>query len=272
MKRFKMSLIFLLSLLGYPKAISQPNATAFADIILVNGHVWTGESQSSFVDAVAIRGNKVTQVGTSSDIRAKADGHTQIIDLQGRLVTPGFNDAHIHFLSGAMGIFEVDLTDAKTIEEVITRIGNFARENPTREWITGRGWQYTMFPGGLPTRQMLDAIVKDRPVFIKAYDGHSAWVNSNALERARINASTRFSDYGEIVRNPQGELTGALKEGAQDLVSRIIPAPTRAEKLKALRQGIKLAATLGITSIQNASGSPERLLSLVNSSISAGVV
>lgn len=234
---------------------AQSSAAETADLILTNGRIWLGSDSASFAEAVAIRGNQIIRVGTATEIKQLSGPQTQVIDLGGRLVSPGFNDAHIHFLGGASGLNQVDLTGAKTVAEMVERIAAYAKKNPDQKWITGRGWEYTPFPGGLPTKIFLDAVIKDRPVFLSAYDGHSAWVNSKALELAEINSQTKFTGYGEIVRNASGEPTGALKESAQSLVRRLLPQPTREEQLNALRQGLKLAASLGITSLQNASGS-----------------
>ena len=226
-----------------------------ASLILINGKVWTGDGDN-FAEAVAIRGNAIVRVGSSKEIKELANGATRIVDVDGRLITPGFNDAHIHFLGGSIGLNEVELSTAETLEEVLTRINEFARANPDRPWITGRGWQYTSFPGGMPTKEFLDSLRIDRPVYLRAYDGHSALANSKALALAGINKSFRFTGFGEVIRDPRGEPTGALTEGAQSLVSKLIPSLTHEERLNALRSGMKLAASLGITSIQNASGSP----------------
>jgi predicted amidohydrolase YtcJ len=228
-----------------------------ADLALINGRVWLGGDSSSFAEAIAIRGNRISRVGKTSEIKRLIDDRTKVVDLGKRLVTPGFNDAHIHFLSGSLGLTEVDLTNSRTVAEMIERIAAYARDNPQAQWIKGRGWEYTKFPGSLPTKSYLDAIIKDRPIFLSAYDGHSAWVNSKALQIAGITKETKFEGFGEIVRDTYGEPTGALKEGAQSLVRKFIPEPTREQKMDALRRGIMLAASLGITSIQNASGSPE---------------
>ncbi len=229
----------------------------YADLILINGKVWTSISSSSFVEAIAIKGNVILQIGKNSEIKKLVNPQTQVIDLKGRLVIPGFNDAHIHFLNGSLGLSEVELTGAETIEEVTTRITEFALANPERKWITGRGWQYTMFEGGFPSKQILDKVISDRPIYIRAYDGHSAWVNSKALELAGVNKDYRFTGYGEILPDSNGEATGAITEEAQSVFSKIIPQTSREEKLNALRKGMKLAASLGITTIQNASGSAE---------------
>jgi hypothetical protein len=227
-----------------------------ADVALVNGRLWTGAGAAPPAAALAISGDRILRVGANAEIKQLTSARTQIIDLGGRRAAPGFNDAHIHFLSGALGLTEVDLTDAKSVAEMQRRITDYARQHPAVEWITGRGWEYTPFPGGLPQREQLDAVVSDRPVFLRAYDGHSGWANSKALQLAGVTRATKFDGFGEIVRDAQGEPTGALKEGAQRLVARLLPEPTRERKLEALRAGLKLAAKLGVTSIQNASGNP----------------
>jgi predicted amidohydrolase YtcJ len=252
------SFVFLIAFIFLTVSLRAQNKTSdFPDLLLINGRVWNGADGSSFDEAVAIRGNTITHVGKSSVLLKLKDHFTRVVDLRGRLVTAGFNDAHIHFLSGSLGLSEIDLTGTQSSKDVISRIAEFARKNPGRKWITGRGWQYTQFTGGLPTKQLLDAITKDRPIFLRAYDGHSAWVNSKALELAGITRDTNFKGFGEIVKDLHGDPTGVLKEDADDLVATMIPQPTREDKLNALKQGLKTAASLGITSFQNASGTEE---------------
>ncbi|MFN8342811.1 MAG: amidohydrolase [Cyclobacteriaceae bacterium] len=247
----------LLLALATLAACSRPNPNP-ASLIFINGKVWTGTDSSSFVQAVAIRGDTIMATGTTAEIAALTGDSTRIVDLQGRLLIPGFNDAHIHFLGGSIGLTEVDLTGQNTIANVVKTIKRFAAENPDKKWITGRGWQYTMFEGGLPTKEILDSAISDRPVFIRAYDGHSAWANSAALKAANITPATRFPGFGEIVKS-QGKLTGVFKEDAMDVVSNVIPPLSTEEKLNALRKGIQLATSYGITSLTNCSGSPEEL-------------
>jgi predicted amidohydrolase YtcJ len=226
-----------------------------ADLILYNGVVWTGSSGNEFAESVAIKGNTILQTGKSASILQMAGVNTKKIDLQGQLVIPGFNDAHIHFLTGSLGLAEADLSNCKSVEQAVAIIDSFAKANPTAKWITGMGWQYTIFPGGLPTKEMLDKIIPDRPVYIRAYDGHSGWVNSKALELADITKETTFGGFGEIIKNVNGEPSGALTEAAQSLVSRLIASATKEEKITAIKKGLQYAASLGITSAQNASGS-----------------
>lgn len=229
------------------------------DKLLVNGRIWTGGESPSFVEAIAIRGNKILATGTTAELQKSAKTKTRVIDLQGKLVIPGFNDAHIHFLGGSIGLTEVDLSGASKPEDVVKLVNAFAAKNPGRAWITGRGWQYTTFPGGLPTRYLLEGITEDKPVFLRAYDGHSGWANQKALAAAGITNGFKYEGFGNVVINAQGEPTGALLEHAQQLVSRLVPALSQKEKLDALRLGLKRAASLGITSMQNASGDLDEL-------------
>ena len=226
------------------------------DLILTNGKVWLS-APDSFSEAIAIQGNKIITVGTTADIEKLAGKNTQVVDLSGKLVVPGFNDAHIHFLNGSIGLSEVQIAEAEDLKEVISIIKTFAKNNPSRKWITGRGWQYTMFPGGMPTKEFLDTLGIDLPIYLRAYDGHSALANSSALEQAGVTRDYKFAAYGEVIRDAKGNPTGALTEDAQFIVGNKVPPLSREEKLEALRKGMQLAASLGITSIQNAGDSRE---------------
>jgi predicted amidohydrolase YtcJ len=171
---------------------------------------------------------------------------------------PGFNDSHLHFISGGLGLERIDLLDATTLEQIQAAIRAFAAKFPDRPWVIGRGWYYEPFPGGLPTRQILDAIVPDRPAYVTAYDGHTAWVNSKALEIAGVTRKTRDPKNGVVVKDPKtGEPTGVLKEAAMGLVRKFLPEPTKADQLRALRAAMREAHRFGITSVQNAHGDAE---------------
>ncbi|TDQ15162.1 hypothetical protein DFQ04_3048 [Algoriphagus boseongensis] len=228
-------------------------------VILINGKIWTGEGTDSFVEAIAISGDTIFQIGDSELISSLAGPETEIIDLQGKLVTAGFNDAHIHFLGGSMGLTQVELSSAKTFTEMEKMTMDFIQANPEKEWITGRGWQYTFFESGLPDHETMKFLNSEKPVFIKAYDGHSAYANPKALELAGITKDTEFSGFGELVKDRNGNPTGALKEDAMGLVGNLVPEASFEDKLNSLRKGLAYAASLGITSAQNASGSEEDL-------------
>lgn len=226
-----------------------------ADKILVNGKVWTGDSRNPYVSAVAIRGDKIVAVGTDAQIRSFAGRSTEVIDLAGAFAMPGINDSHIHFLGASLTAFQVDLSGAKTLSDAQKLIKDFATANPEVPWITGFGWLYGIFPDSrLPLREDIDAVVADRPVYLRAYDGHTAWANSKAFEIAGVNEKTEFTGWGELVRDSKGRPTGTLKESAMGLISRHIPPVTRDFEMEALRRGFRNAHELGITSIQNAHG------------------
>lgn len=228
-----------------------------ADIVLLNGKIWTGESDSSFVQAIAIDGNRIMAIGSDADIKKLIGDSTKVIDLDKKLVTPGFNDAHIHFLSGSTILSSVDLLATTNLTEMKKVLTDFAQKNPNKQWLTGRGWQYGFFEGGMPNKKHLDSLVPDRPVFLRAYDGHTGLANSKALELAGITRNTQYTGFGEIVKDANGEPTGAFLEGAQSLLSKVVPEASREEQLDALRQGMKYVASLGITSMQNANGDVE---------------
>lgn len=246
----------LLALLVLVTAACKPDP---ADVVLVNGKIWTADDQGTFVEALAVREGKIIASGATADIAAYQGEETQVIDLKGRLTIPGFNDAHIHFLGGSRELAEVDLSGAMNGAEIVRRVNAFAALHPEKPWITGRGWQYSWFPAGLPTPEDLPGMPSDRPVYLRAYDGHSSWANEKALQLAGVTADSKVNGFGRIVLGYGRKPTGALLEAAADLVSVHVPKPSRAEKLDALRAGLKLAASLGITSLQNASGSLDEL-------------
>lgn len=252
----QLTIFFLTSVLLLSHGYAQPQK---ATLLLKNGKIWTASEKQPWAEGVAVKGNKIIAVGSENQLKRYVSKTTQIVDLGGQFAMPGFNDSHIHFLGSSLGLFEVDLTGVKNLAEAQARIKKFADENPTAPWITGGGWEYYIFPGGrLPQASDLDAIITDRPVFIDAYDGHTAWANSKAMEIAGVSEKTEFKGFGEVVRDAAGKPTGCFKEGAQRLISKFVPAPTHQRELEALRKGMDRARSLGITSIQNASGNLEQ--------------
>lgn len=223
-----------------------------ADRIFVNGRVWTGDDGQPRAEAVAVRATTILAVGKSADIRGLAEKGTEIVDLKGRFLGPGFIDAHLHLMGGSLAMTEVDLDDASTVAEMQRRIAAYARANPDRKWITGRGWAYSAFPGGLPTRAQLDAALSDRPAFLESYDGHAGWANSAAVVAARLTGIQADPPDGVIVRDASGEPTGVFKEEAQWLVKRIIPPPLPEEKERALKKGLERLAARGLTTVHDA--------------------
>ena len=228
-----------------------------ADLVIFNGKVYPGNG-SGFAEAVAVRGNTVLRVGTNQQIKSLASSATKLIDARGGSVLPGLNDSHLHVISGGLTLQQALLGDATSIDALKTIIRQFAAAHPDRPWVLGRGWTYTAVPGGLPTKQQLDEVVSDRPAVMVAYDGHTAWVNSRALKLGGITGATPDPDGGVIVKDPKtGEPTGVLKENAQGLVRKLLPAWTRDDRLNAVRAAVAMAHKFGVTSVQNAGSSSE---------------
>lgn len=230
------------------------------DLIVINGRVYTGDGNDALAEAVAVSGNKVARVGSNREIQRLRRAQTTVIDAKGGAVLPGFNDAHAHLVSGGLSLSEISLLEATTLEQIGESIKLWATAHPEREWITGRGWSYQAFNGAMPTRQLLDTLVPDRPAYLVAYDGHTGWANSKALKAAGITRHTKSPANGTIVKDPRsGEPTGALKEAAMALMASAAPAPTEADRVAALRAAIEEAHRAGITSLQDAGGSPADL-------------
>jgi predicted amidohydrolase YtcJ len=240
---------------GYMVGAERADEDGPVDLIITNAQVFTGGPGGDLAEAVAIRGDKILKVGSNRDIKRLRRPHTLTLDAHGATVLPGFNDSHAHLLSGGLALAQLDLTDAKSLDAIRDTIRSYAAAHPDRPWIRGRGWYYEPF-SGLPTRQLLDQLVPDRPVYLEAYDGHTGWANTKALAAAHITRRTKNPSHGSIVKDPRtGEPTGALVESAMDLVEHMGPQPTREEKLQGIRDAIALAHTFGVTSVQNASGS-----------------
>ena len=235
---------------------AQSSKAVPADTIVLHGRVYTGNAKQPWVQAVAIRGAKIVAVGSDAEIEKMRAVGSKVIDAAGRIVLPGFADSHIHFMDGSLSLGRVNLEGAKDAADIQQRLRGYASNHSGDGWILGRGWNYAMFgPAALPHKRYLDEIFPNRPVFLEGYDGHTYWANSKALALAGITRETPDPPNGAIVRDLKtGEATGALKESAQELVARIVPKPSRAEKLAALRAGIKWANEHGITRVHSAGG------------------
>jgi predicted amidohydrolase YtcJ len=232
-------------------AASQP-----ADVIVTNARIYTVNPQQKWAEAIAIRGDKIVAVGERKQIEALRGPATRVIDAGQRLLLPGFTDCHIHFMDGSLGLTRVDLNGATTVAEIQKRVKAYADAHPARPndaWIQGMGWTYPTFGSiALPNKKILDDVVPDRPVYLVAFDGHSSWANSKALAMAGIDRNTPDPPNGKIVRDENGDATGALKEAAGDLVGSKTPVPTHAERLDALRKGLREANRVGLVRVHSA--------------------
>jgi predicted amidohydrolase YtcJ len=234
-------------------------AAAGADLVLVNGSIWTGETASGQrAAAVAMVNGRILAVGSNEEIRACAGPATQVIDLGGRLAVPGFIDSHTHFIEGGFRLLEVKLKDSRNEEGFIRRLAERARTLPAGRWIQGGNWDEENWPSAkLPTRQLIDPVTSKNPVFISRYDGHAALANSLALKSANLTRETPDPPGGVIVRDATGEPTGVLKDAAIDLVARVIPRPSEAEMEEALKTALAEARRVGVTSVHNITADSE---------------
>ncbi|HEX8634049.1 MAG TPA: amidohydrolase [Pyrinomonadaceae bacterium] len=235
-----------------PRARAQGMA---ADLVIINANVRTMDQGRPSAGAVAVYGNRIAAVGTTPEIRKLADARTRVIDAQGALVLPGFNDAHVHFIEGGGHLASVQLRDAASPEEFAARIGQFAAKTPKGRWIMGGDWDHERWPGApLPTKELIDKLTPDHPVFVNRLDGHMSLANSVALKLAGVTKETKDPDGGLIVRDARtGEPTGVLKDAAMAFVNARIPDPTFDQKLEAARAATEHAASLGVTSVQDMS-------------------
>jgi predicted amidohydrolase YtcJ len=223
-----------------------------ADIAFVNGRVQTMGAARRWVRAVAVRDGRIVAVGTDAEIRPHVSSGTAVVDLDDRMVLPGFQDAHVHPVSGGLNRLQADLTSTDVIDHYLEIVRRYADEHPAEEWITGAGWSLASFPGGTPTADVLDRAVSDRPVLLRNRDGHGAWVNSRALQLAGIGTETPDPPDGRIERDDGGQPTGTLHEGAVDLVRDLIPALSRDRLVEGLLEGQRHLHRLGITAWQDA--------------------
>ncbi len=227
-------------------------------LLLINAKIWTVNPQQPEAEAVAIRGNRIVAVGTTSEILNLKQPDTPMIDLDGRRVVPGFNDAHVHFYSGGTNLTGPQLRYSKSEEDFRNTLGEFARHLPAGRWITGGNWDHENWtPPRLPTRQVIDPVTPDWPVLVQRLDGHMSLANSLALKLAGVDKNTKDVPGGVIVRDSEGNPTGILKDAAQGLVEKAIPASTPEQIRDAIHAAETYANAQGVTSVQDMSASPD---------------
>ena len=223
-----------------------------ADLIIQNAHVWTVDASRPEAEAVAVLGHRIVAVGSSQQVNAWRGPHTRVVDAAGKRLLPGFNDAHVHFTDGGMQLDSVQLNDATSAQEFARRIRERAAKSAKGEWLLGGDWDETKWsPAVLPTKELIDAGTPETPVAVGRYDGHMVLANSLALKLAGITAETQDPAGGVIVRDREGNPTGALKDAAQDLLFKMVPAPSHDQRRHAIERALEHAASLGVTSVQH---------------------
>jgi len=229
-------------------AQSQPAA----DLVIRNAKIWTVDKSHPNAQAVAVLGDRIVAVGSNDDVKVWQGARTKVIDAAGKLLLPGFNDSHVHFVDGGLALDSVQLNDATSAQEFTRRITERAKLTPKGEWITGGDWDETKWnPARMPTKELIDPATPDTPVFVSRYDGHMALANSLTLRLAGITAQTPDPPGGVIVHDAQGNPTGALKDAAMDYVYKIAPPLSHDRRVKAVKRALAHAASLGVTSVQH---------------------
>jgi len=235
------------------------DASGPVDLIIVNGKVYPGGG-AELQEAVAVRGNQILRVGSNRDVKRLRRAQTVVLDAHGGSVLPGLNDADLHLMTGALTLEQLDLSPARTIDEIETGLRHFAEDNIEAPWLVARNGDADLLASSAHPRRILDGAVPDRPVFVTSDDQSIAWANSKALALAGITRKTRNRGAGIVGKDRRtGEPTGVLTKDAVTLVAQVIPQPTRAQKLAALRAAIGEAHRLGITSVQSTSTTDEEL-------------
>ena len=233
-----------------------------ADVVFRGGGVYTVDAARSWAESVAVRAGRIVYVGPESGVAKWIGPETRHIDLKGKMLLPGFHDSHVHLVGGGMELGECDLNGLATLEQVLDAVREFAKRHPEKKWIRGGGWPLTL-SGGNPHKELLDKIVSDRPVLLDAFDGHSSWCNSKALEIAGITKETPDPPRGRIERDPKtGVPTGTLRESAARLVIVKTPPYSHEDFVTGLRRGLEVANRFGITSVQEASVTDQHLNAL----------
>ena len=236
-----------------PRALAKDSPMT-PDIIIFNASIHTMAKDKSTASGLAVFGNRIVAVGDSADIQKLAGSKTRKIDAHRKLVLPGFNDSHVHYLMGGFSLSNVDLRDAKSPEEMAKRLHDYASRIPKGRWIEGGDWDHEKWPGSpLPTKEMIDAATPDNPVWVNRLDGHMALANSAALKLAGVTKETKDPPGGLIVRDKDGNPTGVLKDGAEALIDRVIPEKTFEEKHRAALAATEHAAQCGVTSVTDMS-------------------
>ena len=244
-------LIAILFIASAPVACSSTKAPV-ADRVFINGAVYTVDADRSWAEAVGISDGRIVFVGSTEAARLWIGDETEVTDLDGQMLLPGFHDSHTHILIGVTTDEECDLLRIPTADEVIEKLRQCA-ELPgfgVEQWIIGAGWGDWLWPASEPDKAILDEIFPDRPVYLGSSFGHTGWVNSRALEIAGVDAATEVGEDGVIVRDPDtGEATGALHDSAMLLVKNVLPAATMEQRLKSVRAALDMAHSLGVTAV-----------------------
>jgi predicted amidohydrolase YtcJ len=225
--------------------------TAVITLAVINARIWTGDPGRPWADALAVSQDRIAAVGSTAEIRKLAAAGARIVDAKGAMVTPGFTDAHVHFLDGGFALQSVKLRDAKTKAEFVRRIAAFAKSVPPGTWILNGDWDHQNWGGELPRKEWIDSVTPNNPVWINRLDGHMNLANSAALKAAFVSRAVKDVSGGTIVRDSTGEPTGIFKDNAEAIIDRVVPDPAPALKDRALDAAMTYVSERGVTAVQH---------------------
>ena len=235
-------------------ACAQDDGPDYADLVVTDARVWTGNTDQPWAEAVASRADRIIEVGTKDDVSALIGPDTRVLSAPGGMLVPGFIDTHVHFIASGSGLASVQLRDADTPEEFASRIGTFAESVEPGEWIMYGDWDHTLWGGELPRRDWIDSVTPDNPVWVYRLDGHMALANSAALGLAGVDADTPDIDGGTIERYEDGRPTGLLKDNAMALVENAIPEASAAKLDREASAAMQHVAANGVTTVHDMAG------------------
>jgi predicted amidohydrolase YtcJ len=243
-----MRVFVILMGLAYPFLVKSLDA---AEGIVVQGRIWTGDAARPWAEAMGVEGERIVALGSQAEIAARVKNPKRSINVDDGLVVPGMCDSHIHLIDGGEHLASVQLRDAKTRDEFVKRIADFAKTRSGSQWITGGDWDHTMWGGELPDRAWIDSVSPETPVWISRLDGHMALANSAAMRAAGVTENVEEVDGGEIVRDETGRLTGLFKDNAMSLIDKAVPPASMESRLEAAVAAMKYLAEQGVTSVHH---------------------
>ena len=222
--------------------------------IIVQGRIWTANAHHRWADAIALRDDKIVAVGSREEVQKYRGDKTQVIDAGDGMVVPGLIDSHIHLIDGGLRLASVQLRDARSREEFVRRIGDYAKTQQPGVWITGGDWDHTIWGGEMPSRDWIDAVTPNNPVWINRLDGHMALANSAAMRAAKVDDDVKDVSGGTIVRDEKGRPSGVFKDNAMTLIGRAEPDATLQQQVDATVAAMDYLAARGVTSVHHMGG------------------
>lgn len=250
----KCNVLFALCLLSVVGMLETFAQTGGADLVVINANIRTMDAKRTVVRSIAVQNGKIVALGSDAETKSLVGAKTRVINAGGETIIPGFNDAHVHFMETGQQLSSVDLRDAKTPEEFVQRIRDFAAKLPKGRWILGGKWDHENWkPNSLPTAALIDEATPDNPVFIDRLDGHMALANSLAMRLASVDKDTKEVAGGLLVRDSAGNPAGVFKDAAMGYINKVIPVSSWEEKLEFAQAATEHAASLGVTSVTDVS-------------------